>query len=88
MTSIQVSRDTKDRLDKIGRKGDTYADIIRRLGPATSEEEIKIGVPRKGALDKEKENKGWGWGRILVFVIGLILTIVITIPWLLRSCGW
>lgn len=30
-TSIAVSRDTKDRLDKLGCKGDTYDDIIRQL---------------------------------------------------------
>jgi len=30
-TSIAVSRSTKDMLDKIGAKGDTYDDIIRRL---------------------------------------------------------
>ena len=30
-TSIQVYRETKDRLDKLGIKGDTYDGIIRRL---------------------------------------------------------
>ena len=30
-TNIQVSRETKDYLTKLGRKGDTYDDIIRRL---------------------------------------------------------
>ena len=30
-TSIQLSVATKERLDKIGGKKDTYEDIIRRL---------------------------------------------------------
>ena len=30
-TSIQISRALKDRLDKLGNKGDTYEDIIERL---------------------------------------------------------
>ena len=28
---IQVSPESKDKLDKIGNKGDTYDDIIKRL---------------------------------------------------------
>ncbi len=31
MTSISVSQETKERLAKLGIKGDTYHDIIRRL---------------------------------------------------------
>lgn len=30
-TSVQVSKETKGRLDAIGMKKDTYNDIIRRL---------------------------------------------------------
>ena len=30
-TSIQISRNTKEELDKIGKKGDTYDSIVRRL---------------------------------------------------------
>ena len=30
-TNIQVSRETRDRLAELGRKDDTYDDIIRRL---------------------------------------------------------
>jgi len=30
-TSIQISRETKKRLDALGMKKDTYDDIIRRL---------------------------------------------------------
>ena len=30
-TNIQVSRKTRDYLVKLGNKGDTYDDIIRRL---------------------------------------------------------
>lgn len=30
-TNIQVSRATRDALAKLGAKGDTYDDIIRRL---------------------------------------------------------
>jgi len=30
-TTIQVSVETRDRLRRIGRKGETYDDIIRRL---------------------------------------------------------
>lgn len=30
-TSIQISVDTKERLVKLGRKDETYDDIIRRL---------------------------------------------------------
>lgn len=31
ITTIQVSRETRDALVKLGGKGDTYDDIIRRL---------------------------------------------------------
>jgi len=30
-TSIQVFRTTKAKLDKLGKKGDTYDDIIKKL---------------------------------------------------------
>lgn len=30
-TTIQISRETKDRLDKLGMKADTYDNIITRL---------------------------------------------------------
>lgn len=30
-TSIQISRETKERLVKLGKKGETYDAIIRRL---------------------------------------------------------
>lgn len=30
-TNIQVSRETREYLLKLGKKGDTYDDIIRRL---------------------------------------------------------
>lgn len=30
-TNIQVSRETRDRLAELGRKDDTYDDIIKRL---------------------------------------------------------
>lgn len=30
-TSIQISRETKEKLDKLGKKGDTYEDIIKQL---------------------------------------------------------
>lgn len=30
-TTMQISKDTKDRLDKLGGKGDTYDDIVNRL---------------------------------------------------------
>lgn len=30
-TSIQLSKDTKKKLDGIGHKGDTYDSIVRRL---------------------------------------------------------
>lgn len=30
-TSIQIYQLTKDELDKLGKKGDTYDDIIREL---------------------------------------------------------
>lgn len=30
-TNIQVSRETRDRLAQLGRKDDTYDDIVRRL---------------------------------------------------------
>ena len=30
-TSIQVTKETKDWLDKLGMKGDTYNDIVIRL---------------------------------------------------------
>lgn len=31
MTTIQVSRETQGRLSKLGGKGDTYDEIIKRL---------------------------------------------------------
>lgn len=30
-TTIRLSQETKDRLDKLGNKGDTYEDIVKRL---------------------------------------------------------
>ncbi|MHC1602380.1 MAG: DUF7557 family protein [Methermicoccaceae archaeon] len=30
-TTIQISKETKERLAQLGRKGDTYEAIIRRL---------------------------------------------------------
>ena len=30
-TSIQISKELKAKLDKLGNKGDTYEDIIKRL---------------------------------------------------------
>ena len=30
-TSIQISKETKQQLDKVGNKGDTYDSIVRRL---------------------------------------------------------
>ncbi|MHC1597045.1 MAG: DUF7557 family protein [Methermicoccaceae archaeon] len=30
-TTIQISVETRDRLASLGRKGETYEDIIRRL---------------------------------------------------------
>ena len=45
-TSIQLLRDTKARLDKIGLKKDTYDDIINRLLD-------QMGV--KGRKRKEKK---------------------------------
>ena len=31
MTTIQVSKETREMLKELGRKGETYDDIIRRL---------------------------------------------------------
>jgi hypothetical protein len=31
ITTIQIKSSTKRRLQKLGRKGDTYDDIVRRL---------------------------------------------------------
>jgi len=31
ITCIQLSKETKSRLDKLGKKQDTYEDIIKRL---------------------------------------------------------
>ena len=37
-TNIQISRKTRDRLVELGKKGDTYDDIIRQLLDAYSQE--------------------------------------------------
>ncbi len=31
MTTIQISKETREMLKELGRKGETYDDIIRRL---------------------------------------------------------
>lgn len=41
MTSIQVSVETKDRLAKLGIKGDTYDDIVSRLLDKLGKKSVK-----------------------------------------------
>jgi len=41
MTTIQISKETREMLKELGKKGETYDDIIRRLiGIARSREEV------------------------------------------------
>lgn len=41
MTTIRVSDETHERLRKLGSKGDSYEDIIRRLLDEVEEVEIE-----------------------------------------------
>ncbi len=43
MTSIQVSVETKERLNNLGIKGDTYDGIIQRLLIKVGKKSIKTG---------------------------------------------
>ncbi len=52
-TTIQVDKELRDILKKMGRKGDTYSDIIRRL--IKKVEYIKFMEEQYEILDNEKE---------------------------------
>lgn len=39
ITTIQVSKETKENLKNLGKKGETYNDIIRKLLKSTEEGE-------------------------------------------------
>ncbi|MCD6480956.1 MAG: hypothetical protein J7L31_01625 [Thermoplasmata archaeon] len=53
VTTIQVDKELRDMLKKMGKKGDTYSDIIRRLIKKT--EYINFMEEQYEILDKEKE---------------------------------
>ncbi|HEC77282.1 MAG TPA: hypothetical protein ENI33_08530 [Thermoplasmatales archaeon] len=52
-TTIQVDKELRDILKRIGRKGDTYSDIIRRL--IKKVEYIKFMEEQYEIVDNEKE---------------------------------
>jgi len=52
-TTIQVDKEIRDTLKKMGGKGDTYSDIIRRL--IKKVEYIKFMEEQYEILDNEKE---------------------------------
>jgi len=52
-TTIQVEREVKEALKKMGRKGDTYNEIIKRL--IEKAEYIKFMGEQYMILDNEKE---------------------------------
>lgn len=53
MTTIQVEKETKMALDRYGRKGETYDDIIKRL--LKSHEYVTFMEGQHEILDKEKD---------------------------------
>ncbi|RLF63045.1 MAG: hypothetical protein DRN33_04835 [Thermoplasmata archaeon] len=53
VTTIQVDKELRDMLKKMGKKGDTYSDIIRRLIKKT--EYINFMEEQYEILDNEKE---------------------------------
>ena len=53
VTTIQVDKELRDMLKKMGKKGDTYSDIIRRL--IKKIEYINFMEEQYKILDNEKE---------------------------------
>jgi len=43
ITTIVIERETRDKLKKIGRKGETYNDIIKRLIENAETEQLSKG---------------------------------------------
>jgi predicted CopG family antitoxin len=54
-TTIQIFEDVKEKLKKMGKKGDTYNDIIKRL--IEKIEYIKFMEEQYKILDSEKQWK-------------------------------
>jgi hypothetical protein len=52
VTTIQIQKDTRDRLREIGHKGETYDKLIRRLMEASREFEFYSDLDR--IVDKEE----------------------------------
>lgn len=52
VTTIQIQKDTRDRLREIGHKGETYDKLIRRLMKAAREIEFYADLDR--IVDKEE----------------------------------
>ncbi|MEE9116024.1 MAG: hypothetical protein V3U51_05060 [Thermoplasmata archaeon] len=52
VTTIQIQKDTRDRLREIGHKGETYDNLIRRLMKAAREIEFYADLDR--IVDKEE----------------------------------
>ncbi len=48
VTTIQVSRDTREELKSLGIKGETYDDILRRLIKTAKRGSVKSVGPREG----------------------------------------
>jgi len=53
VTTIQIDREIKNMLKKMGKKGETYSDIIRRL--IKEVQYIKFMEEQYEILDNEKE---------------------------------
>ena len=52
VTTIQIQKDTRDRLREIGHKGETYDNLLRRLIKAAKEIEFYADLDR--IVDKEE----------------------------------
>ncbi len=51
-TSIQISRELQEILSDLGKKGETYEDIIRRLVNGDSPDVLKMIRPVKSGIGK------------------------------------
>ena len=54
ITTIQVNRKTRDMLKRIGKKGETYDQVIMRLLEEKFYKELDESVDREERMDFEK----------------------------------
>ena len=64
ITTIQLSKETKDKISSFGQKGESYDDIIKRIYDAAVKEQLRIFLTTSGdfiSLEEARKeaNKLW-----------------------------